>query len=282
MVLGCALVVASLSAFGGSAGAAVHLAPGLSTSEHAALVRAGAFGKKPIKVLLLGDSISLTLGIGLGVHSRAKYGITISNHATLGCDLDANLAIVTSNKIGPATPGCAEWRALWPFLTAYEHPQVVVLGVGRWETSYHYFEGHWVDIEDPAWDAHVVSDLEAAIKIFTTFGATVVLFNMPYLNSVQRNPNGTPFLENTPKLTDDFNRVEASVAATDPSQVTVVPLNKMLDPAGHYQDVIDGVVTRWSDGIHISPAGGRLLQRDILPIIDRVALAAIHPKPRQK
>jgi SGNH domain (fused to AT3 domains) len=279
---GSALVIACLTTGVGSAGAATRPAPGLSKAEHAALVRAGAFGQKPIKVLLLGDSISLTLGVGLSVQSQARYGITIFNHATLGCDLDSNLAVVTSNKIGPATPGCTEWRALWPFLTAYEHPQVVALGVGRWETSYHYFKGHWVDIEDPVWDAHVASDLEAAIKIFTTFGAKVVLINLPYLDSVQRNANGTPFLENTPALIDDFNRVETQVAATDPSQVTVIPLNRLLDPAGTYQDVIDGVVTRWPDGIHISPDGGQLLQRDIMPIIDRVALSEVHPKRRNK
>jgi hypothetical protein len=287
MRLGVRVAVALAFAMAGlsvasSASGAVRPAPGLSETEHAALVRAGAFGKKPIRVLLLGDSISLTLGVGLAVDSRARYGIALSNHATLGCDLDANLAIVTSGKIGPATPGCTEWRALWPFLTAYEHPQVVALGVGRWETSYHYFEGHWVDIADPLWEAHVASDLDEAIKIFTTFGAKVVLLNMPYLNVAQKNANGTPFLENTPALTDDFNRVETLVAAADPSQVSVIPLNKMLDPAGTYQDVIDGVATRWSDGIHISAAGGQFLQRDILPIIDRVALSARHPKRRKK
>ncbi len=271
----CAIVIAGLGALVISAGGVQGSAPGLSKSEHAALLKAGAFGPKPIKVLFLGDSITLTLGVGLSSTSK-EYGITISNHATLGCDLDADLAIVTSGKLGPATQGCALWRALWPFLTAYEHPKVVVLGIGRWETSYHYFEGHWVDIADPVWDAHVASDLDAAIKIFTTFGAKVVLLNMPYLNSSQRNPDGTPFLENTPELTDDFNRVEAQVAAADPTQVTVIPLNAMLDPTGLYQDTVDGVVTRWPDGVHISTAGGHFLEPKILPIIDRVALSELH------
>jgi hypothetical protein len=257
-------------------------APGLSKTDHTALLKAGAFGPKPIKVLFLGDSITLTLGVGLTSTAKANYGVTISNHATLGCDLDADLAIVTSGKLGPATQGCALWRALWPFLTAYVHPQVVVLGIGRWETSYHYFEGHWVDIANPVWEAHVTSDLDAAIKIFTTFGAKVVLLNMPYLNSSQRNPDGTPFLENTPTLTDDFNRVEAQVAVANPRQVTVIPLNAMLDPTGLYQDTVDGVVTRWPDGVHISTAGGHYLEPMILPIIDRVALSELHQSRKKK
>ncbi|HEY2214664.1 MAG TPA: SGNH hydrolase domain-containing protein [Acidimicrobiales bacterium] len=278
----CAIIVTGLGVAMSPVGAVQRAAPGLSKSEHAALVKAGAFGPRPIKVLFLGDSITLTLGVGLTSTSKAEYGITISNHATLGCDLDADLAIETSNKLGPATQGCALWRALWPFLTAYEHPQVVVLGLGRWETSYHYFEGHWVDIADPAWEAHVASDLDAAIKIFTTFGAKVVLLNMPYLNSSQRNPDGTPFLENTPPLTDDFNRVEAQVAAADPTQVTVIPLNAMLDPTGLYQDTVHGVVTRWPDGVHISPAGGRYLEPKILPIIDHVGLSVLHQSRKKE
>jgi hypothetical protein len=255
-----------------AAGAATSIAPGLTRAQHAALVKEGAFGHKPIRVLLLGDSIALTLGIGLAVHSQRDYGIDLSNHATLGCDLDANLAIITSNKIGPATPGCTEWRGLWPFLTAYEHPRVVMLGVGRWETSYHYFDGQWVRIGDPLWDAHVASDLRTAIKIFITFGAKVALVNMPYIDPPNRQADGAPFIENTAASTDAFNRVEAAVAKSYPRQVTVIHLNKMLSPDGVFTSTVHGVVTHWTDGIHISSAGGQYLQRDIFPIVDRLAM----------
>ena len=39
--------------------------PGLSATEHAALVHAGAYGKHPVTFLLLGEYIALTLGFGL-------------------------------------------------------------------------------------------------------------------------------------------------------------------------------------------------------------------------
>ncbi len=252
------------------------LAPGLSSPEHASLVKEGAFGRHPIKVLLLGDSIALTLGVGLVKESRSKYGIEVINHATLGCDLDPTLAIISSGKIGLATPGCPEWRGLWPFLTAYVHPSVVMLGVGRWETGYHYFGGHWVNITNAVWANHVASDLRAAIRIFTTFGAKVALLNMPYINPPDRQANGLPFPENTRHFVNDYNAVAARVAASDPAQVTVIPFNRMLDPDGHYTSEVDGVVTRWSDDIHVSSAGGEFLQRDILPLIGRIALRSHH------
>jgi hypothetical protein len=73
--------------------------------------------------------------------------------------------------VGLATRGCEDWRALWPWLAAAEHPQVVALGVGRWEVLDHYRDDHWVHIGEPVWDAHVAAHLRSAVAIFHTFGA---------------------------------------------------------------------------------------------------------------
>ncbi len=209
----------------------VGLAPGLSSSEHQALTRAGAFGHHPVKVLLLGDSIALTLGIGLTKGAQSHYGITISNHSTLGCDLDPQLEIFTSGKPGPATPGCGEWRALWPFLTAAVHPDVVALGVGRWEVSDHFYQGHWVHIGQKVWDDHVAADLRAAVAIFHLFGAKVVLFTMPYIDPSDRQPDGQPWVENTPQRARLYNALVERVARADPGVVTAVDLNRHAEPA---------------------------------------------------
>ena len=56
--------------------------------------------------------------------------------------------------------------------------------------------------------------------------------------------------------------------------VSVVDLNHLLAPGGAYAAAVDGVVVRSSDGIHISPAGGELLQSEILPQIAQFGLKA--------
>ena len=96
----------------GSSGARVAfpLAPGLSGSEHAALERAGAYGGHPVRLLILGDSIAMTLGMGLSVDSQRQYGVSVTDDATVGCDLDPQLQVFTSGAAGPATPGCDNWR----------------------------------------------------------------------------------------------------------------------------------------------------------------------------
>jgi hypothetical protein len=254
--------------------------PGLSMKEHAALEHEGAFGKHPVRVLLLGDSIALTLGIGMSVASVKRYGVAIDSHATLGCDLDPSLKIRTSGAVGPATGGCKNWRALWPFLVAGARPQVVVLGLGRWEVTDHLYRGHWVHIGDKVWDDHVAADLRHAITIFGEYGAKAVLFTMPLLNVSDLAPGGKEYPENTPGYAVAYNKLVEQVAREEHGKVTVIPLEHLLNPLGVYTSTVQGVVTRWTDGIHMSNAGGQLLQAAILPELDRLGLEA--QKTQQK
>jgi len=54
--------------------------------------------------------------------------------------------------------------------------------------------------------------------------------------------------------------------------VSVIDLNKMLSPDGIYTPTLSGVDVRSTDGIHISVGGGELLQRQILPAVDRIGM----------
>jgi hypothetical protein len=258
----------------GSGGArrAFPLPPGLTASEHSALQRSGAYGPHPVRLLVLGDSITLTLGTGLSVDARQEYGVSVTDDATLGCDLDPQTWIFTSGAAGPATPGCDNWRGLWPLLVARQRPQVVALGLGRWEIADHLLDGHWVHIGEAAWDRHLAADLQSAITILHSFGARVVLFTMPYVDPSDRQPDGLPWSENTPARVRKYNALVRDVARARPRVVSVIDLNRMLDPAGIYTASVSGVDVRWSDGVHISLDGGELLRRRILPVVDRIGM----------
>ena len=94
------------------------------------------------------------------------------------------------------------------------------------------------------------------MDIFTAHRAKVVLFTMPYVDPSQEAADGQPFMENDPTRMDAFNRILRQVAKERSSVVTLVDLNKLLDPDGHFQAVIDGVTVRTTDGIHITEPGG--------------------------
>jgi SGNH domain (fused to AT3 domains) len=258
---------------GAGARIGVTLPPGLSGPEHAQLVQAGAYGSHPVRLLILGDSIAMTLGMGLSLGARSAYGVTVADHATVGCDLDPQLEVFTSGQAGPATPGCDDWRALWPFLVAQARPQVVALGLGRWEVTDHLLHGSWVHVGEPVWDAHLTADLRDAISIFHTFGARVVLFTMPYVDPPERQPDGMPWAEDSPERARAYNAVVEHVATLEPAgEVTVIDLNRMLSPGGVYTAAVGGVDVRSADGIHVSLPGGVLLQRQILPAVDRIGM----------
>jgi hypothetical protein len=250
------------------------LPQGLGEREHAALEQAGAYGGKPIRLLIVGDSIALTLGAGLSVQSQLNYGVTVEDHATLGCDLDPQLEVREDGAATRNVQGCSVWRGLWPFLVARLRPQVVALGLGRWEVTDHLLDGHWVHIGEPVWDQHLTSELEQAITVLHSFGARVVLLTMPYIDPSQRQADGQPYDEDTPARADAYNALVRQVAHRQPRVVSVMDLNHMLAPGGAYAATVDGVVVRSSDGIHISPAGGELLQSEILPGIAQLGLKA--------
>ena len=256
----------------GGARVAFPLPAGLTVSEHAALQHAGAYGAHPVRLLVLGDSIAMTLGMGLSVDARQEYGVSVIDDATVGCDLDPQLQVFTSGAAGPATPGCDNWRGLWPFVVAAQRPQVVALGLGRWEVADHLLDGHWVHIGEPAWNQHLTLDLQSAIAILHSFGAKVVLLTMPYVDPSNRQSNGQAWSENSPARAQAYNTLVRQVAATHPGVVSVIDLNRMLSPGGVYTASVSGVDVRSADGIHVSVDGGELLQRQILPTVDRIGM----------
>jgi peptidoglycan/LPS O-acetylase OafA/YrhL len=245
----------------------------LPTAERHTLAAAGAFTTHPIRFLIVGDSVALTLGVGLFVDSVDRYGVEIIDDGTLGCDLD-DVDVTLNGAVGLPVPGCFDWRSTWRDDAERDHPDVVGILLGRWEVSDHLYDGHWEHVGDPAWDRHLTAELDQAVDIFSAGGAKVVLFTMPYLDPPTEAANGTPFPENDPSRVRSFNKLVVGVADTRKSVVTLIDLNKLVDPRGHYQPVIDGITVRNTDGVHLTKAGGEWLQPAILPTVAALGLTA--------
>jgi hypothetical protein len=237
------------------------------------LTTAGAFGSHPLRFVMVGDSVGLTLGVGLGVNSLSRYGVRLYDGGLLGCDLD-DVEVRLSGAVQAATPGCIDWRTRWQAGVDSIHPDVVGLLIGRWEVSDHLYQGHWVHVGDPVWDRHLTAELDEAVTILSSSGAKVVIFTMPYVDPPTEAPNGTPYSENDPARMTAFNKLLVGVADTRSNVVTLIDLNKLVDPGGHYQSVVDGLTVRSTDGIHLTKAAGVWLQPDILPMVVTLGLAA--------
>jgi peptidoglycan/LPS O-acetylase OafA/YrhL len=244
---------------------------GISPVLHRKLDAAQAFAADPVRFALFGDSMGVTLEQGLEVHVRSRWGVDLLKESKLGCDLDPTLQVMVSGVLEPATPGCQHWQTKFPKLIAQTHPQVVGLLLGRWEVVNHLYKGTWTHIGEPLWDNHLQAELQQAVGLFAAGGAKVVLFTMPYVDPAEA-PDGSTYPENEPSRADAYNALVRKVAANFPGEVMVFDLNKALDPDGHFTSTIQGLTVRWSDGIHISVAGGKWLRPQILPAVAALAL----------
>jgi hypothetical protein len=145
--------------------------------------------------------------------------------------------------------------------------------VGRWDLCDHVYKGSVVHVGQPAWDAHLYDEINQAVDIFSARGAKVVLFTMPDIDAADEAPGSAAYPENDQSRVDEFNAIVTSVAAHRRSTVTLIDLNKKLDPHGSFQLTVDRVAVRWPDGVHISKAGGEWLQSFILPTVGKLGLS---------
>jgi hypothetical protein len=258
--------------------AAVRVRNDLSSAERQSLARAGAFTRHPVKFMLVGDSLALTMAVGLRDQSVSRYGVSMINRETLGCDLD-NLDTIVSGAEGIPESSCRYWKTLWPQYVTQAKPDVVGLLIGRWDIVDRVDHGKIVHIGEPAWNRHLYDEIDQAVHIFSSQGAKVVLFTMPYIDPPQEAPSGTPYPENEPVRVNEFNQILTEVTQRNNRVVTLIDLNKQLDPHGHFQEVIEGVTVRSSDGIHITAAGGEWLQPYIFPTVAALGLAGRAQRP---
>jgi peptidoglycan/LPS O-acetylase OafA/YrhL len=243
-----------------------------------------AYRTTPTRVLLVGDSEALTLGIGLQSALTAdpkKYDrIRMLNEGILGCGVAEGTTAIQSGStfiVGapctphPATakcpPGgvfgprqnvpCQAWTAAWADWVRQLKPNVVVLLAGGGEVLDRLYRGHMTNILNPTFAAYVESQLEKAVRIATAGGADMVLMTKP-CQSTGEQPDGDPWPQDSSARQAVYNSLLRKVAAKHPNQVYIQDLNSYVCPGGKYTEDLDGVPVRQADGIHfdVQPGGG--------------------------
>ena len=119
-------------------------------------------------------------------------------------------------------------------------------------------------IGEPAFDAYLTAELERAIELLSFRGARVALFTAPYYEGFERLDGGR-WPENDPHRVDRFNQILHAVARRHPGVVQIVDVGRALSPTGRYTSRIGGVTVRTDDGIHVTPAGAKVLTSRVVP-----------------
>ena len=124
--------------------------------------------EKPIKVLLVGDSLAGSLGVGLALEAR-QYGVQVVNEGSPSCSVSMQGEIqVLWYTVPPGSP-CdiggnpdsllTTWRQ---WVDAY-NPDVVVY-LARGETFNQQVGGAWQNLGEPAFDSYVGSRFNSAAR----------------------------------------------------------------------------------------------------------------------
>ncbi|ETA00895.1 putative acyltransferase [Frankia casuarinae] len=246
-----------------------------TSPQPAVAVKAG--GNPPIKVLLGGDSVALTLGFSDFSSMAAQQGMEIHDFSKLGCGVARGMQRRILGSAGPTTDGCDQWPQRFAQRVNEVNPALAILLVGRWEVTDQMRDGRWTHIGDPGFDAYLGRELDLAIDTLGAKGAKVVLLTTPVFKPTEA-PNGGIYPETKAERVVRFNALLRAAAARHPG-VTVIDITSILTPGDKYVDELDGVRLRDDDGVHISNGGARRIGVAIIPQLLRIARGAAAAAP---
>jgi peptidoglycan/LPS O-acetylase OafA/YrhL len=238
-----------------------------------------------VKVLMVGDSIMGTLGVGLA-QAAAGTNVQVVNEGIPGCSLSMDQAIrVLFYSLPPGAP-CnpnnsdalfAQWQK-W----VDEYNPDVVLYVARGETFDQEINGQWENLGQPAFDRYVTDRYKEAVKVLGSRGATVILLTTPYYDSGTQ-PSGAIWPEDDPARVDIDNQTLRTVASSTTTaggrQVYVFDLNQVVSPGHRYATTVGSVTVRCTDGVHFAPEAGKYVGLQLLPDIQALGQAHATSSP---
>jgi peptidoglycan/LPS O-acetylase OafA/YrhL len=225
----------------------------------------GPTSSRPTRVLLVGDSVALTLGQGVTTAAK-EQGVVLVDRGVLGCGVVTGGPIRDRGTVSAGPPGCDQAVPGWLTQTRLVQPDVVAVMVGRWETYDRYYQGQFRAPGDPVFDAHLLQLLDSSIDQLLARGSKVALLT-PICSRAHENPDGTPATEDDPARRIRFAQLLQDAVSRHPGgQVALFDVNSQLCPNDQYQRTdAAGTVLRTSDGIHVTPYGGIGVGRWLVP-----------------
>ena len=225
----------------------------------------------PVRILLVGDSMAGSLGVGLA-DVAPRYGAEVVNDGMPGCSLASGQQDrVLWYTLPPGKPCVADnpeaLLSTWRDWVAATNPDVVVY-LARTDLLDQQQDGQWQHVGQTTFDAWLGTRLAAAVPVLGSGGAPVVLLTSP-LYATGEQSSGDSWPEDDPARVTADNDLIRGVPG-----VTVLDAGSLLTPDASYRSSAGGVLLRCSDGVHLTRSGGQWLGARILP--DLVALGRSH------
>jgi hypothetical protein len=232
----------------------------------------------PKRVLLIGDSIALTMGIEMSL-GQENWGTLIDNQSLTGCGFVTGDSVDYMGSFTAMDPHCDDEGTVWAADARSFKPQAILIEMGWWDSYQHLIDGKVVALGQPSYDATVKQQMEVELRgLRSVSAAPIYLLSVPWMDPPAL-PNGQPEPAASVASHNEINHLLR--AATQYSKaVHFVDVSPYITPSGRYQTDADGGVCRASwDGVHLyyGPQGavddyvqtdcGKALQKGILSMI---------------
>lgn len=225
----------------------------------------------PHRILLVGDSIAYTLGVGL-LDGEQDYGVELGVAPLLGCAFGVRGELNVDGAWMPPPSSCRNELATWRDDERAFHPQAVVVELGFRDM----FDWRWgstnESLGDAGFDSYVAARVRLLIDTLASRSIPVLFLSVPVV-SPPPAANGTALPQAAPARRIAMNRLIAQVAAGSGGRASLLDINPVIAPGGRYSPTIDGQVCRAADGIHFTPWCGSYLE----PWIFRQARSVMTP-----
>jgi peptidoglycan/LPS O-acetylase OafA/YrhL/lysophospholipase L1-like esterase len=219
---------------------------------------APATGDDGHRVLLVGDSVAYSLGVGLEGTVSTERSLAVWNDAALFCELLPYPRFEDGQQL-PASRTCDGWDARWRRDVADFGPRLTVLQVGAWEIFDRMVDGRVVVFGSAEADRLLDDVLDRAVAALGSTGAPVAVVTTPPLRR-DDGTNAREWTQNESARTDHFNDRLRALAARWPAGVRVVDLAAWLCPGNVCRPEIEGARIR-PDGVHFGPADSPVVAR---------------------
>ncbi len=194
------------------------------------LAAAPAHAKNP-RVLVVGDSVSWSVSVGLEEWGAA-HNVDVAHYFGVACGIGGPGVLQYLGIVRPAPPDCATWHQSIARAVKRFRPDVVLVVMGYVDLSPRRFpDGRFANIGDPKFDRFLRDHIRGVTRQLGSSGARVVWASYPYtkVQSVAGATGPAPFVENDPARMDRLNALIRGI-------VRRMPNTSIVDFAGYSHD----------------------------------------------
>jgi peptidoglycan/LPS O-acetylase OafA/YrhL/lysophospholipase L1-like esterase len=211
------------------------------------------------RVMVVGDSVALTLGRGIERWGAAN-GVYVLNGGALGCPLLAGVDVRGYWGVSHQPADRCNTRESWPKVLDEFRPDVVVVLYGAWDVYDASFDGGatWVSPGDPAWDAFYERQVAETATRLTATGARLLWLTPPcFAAEPGADDPDAPWYDRA--RVETLGAIDREVARRNGMQVSSV-----VHDLGCPVDLESR-----PDGVHYADAGADAVARELGPQLTR-------------